>query len=172
MLQCGQCAHTRVGPRWRAQTECWQQRISAASTFCTFISQMSFYYQRINITYICFVNFFKWYIFGEILFTYIQFHDKNLLNSKSSSFPTIALQLQMKFVNVVWMVDPWWSTAVSNVHCSTGLESSWTWWTLSTGQHRSSLSPLRSQLGSTVSSTSSPAYKKILDEQKVNLKVI
>ena len=56
--------------------------------------------------YICFVNFFKWYIFGEILFTYIQFHDKNLLNSKSSSFPTIALQLQMKFVNVVWMVDP------------------------------------------------------------------
>ena len=56
--------------------------------------------------YICFVTFFKWYIFGEILFTYIQFHDKNLLNSKSSSFPTIALQLQMKFVNVVWMVDP------------------------------------------------------------------
>ena len=56
--------------------------------------------------YICFVNFFKWYIFGEILFTYIQFHDKNLLNSKSSSFPTIALQLQMKFVNVVWILDP------------------------------------------------------------------
>ena len=33
----------------------------------------------------------------------------------------------MKFVNVVWILDPWWSTAVTNVHCSAGLESFW--WT-------------------------------------------